>query len=123
MPHTVILASALIIVVTLTCTMSYFQERSASNVMGELCFPKGAACACRVQTRGSMHLGPWHVGLSSLHAALGSRLPTPWVRIGPGDLPAMMGGVACGQLVATCSQPAAPSSGSMRSMQLQRQHA
>lgn len=30
-----ILAAALIIVVTLTCIMSYFQERSASNVMGE----------------------------------------------------------------------------------------
>lgn len=30
-----ILAAALLIVVTLTCVMSYFQERSASNVMGE----------------------------------------------------------------------------------------
>jgi hypothetical protein len=30
-----ILAAALIIVVTLTCIMSYMQERSASNVMGE----------------------------------------------------------------------------------------
>lgn len=30
-----ILAAALIIVVTLTCIMSYWQERSASNVMGE----------------------------------------------------------------------------------------
>lgn len=30
-----ILAAALIIVVTLTCIMSYLQERSASNVMGE----------------------------------------------------------------------------------------
>jgi len=30
-----ILASALIIVVSLTCVMSYLQERSASNVMGE----------------------------------------------------------------------------------------
>jgi hypothetical protein len=29
-----ILAAALIIVVTLTCIMSYLQERSASNVMG-----------------------------------------------------------------------------------------
>lgn len=29
-----ILAAALIIVVTFTCLMSYFQERSASNVMG-----------------------------------------------------------------------------------------
>lgn len=32
-----ILAAALIIVVTLTCIMSYFQERSASNVMGGSC--------------------------------------------------------------------------------------
>lgn len=32
-----ILAAALIIVVTLTCVMSYLQERSASNVMGESC--------------------------------------------------------------------------------------
>lgn len=30
-----ILAAALIVVVTLTCIMSYMQERSASNVMGE----------------------------------------------------------------------------------------
>jgi hypothetical protein len=30
-----ILAAALIIVVTLTCVMSYLQERSASNLMGE----------------------------------------------------------------------------------------
>lgn len=30
-----ILAAALIIVVSLTCLMSYLQERSASNVMGE----------------------------------------------------------------------------------------
>jgi magnesium-transporting ATPase (P-type) len=30
-----ILAAALIIVVTLTCIMSYLQERSASNLMGE----------------------------------------------------------------------------------------
>lgn len=29
-----ILASALIIVVTITCTMTYLQERSASNIMG-----------------------------------------------------------------------------------------
>lgn len=33
--NNLILATALIIVVSLTCTMSYFQERSASNVMGE----------------------------------------------------------------------------------------
>ena len=33
--NNLILASALIIVVTLTCLMSYWQERSAGNVMGE----------------------------------------------------------------------------------------
>jgi hypothetical protein len=33
--NNLILASALIIVVTLTCVMSYWQERSAGNVMGE----------------------------------------------------------------------------------------
>jgi hypothetical protein len=46
--NNLILASALVIVVTLTCLMSYWQERSAGNVMGE--------CGCLplwVKSRGS----------------------------------------------------------------------
>ena len=39
-----ILAAALIIVVTLTCLMSYLQERSASSLMGELVACCSASC-------------------------------------------------------------------------------
>ncbi|KAI8473316.1 MAG: hypothetical protein J3K34DRAFT_518987 [Monoraphidium minutum] len=42
--NNLILASALVIVVTLTCTMSYFQERSASNVMASLKAMMPAKC-------------------------------------------------------------------------------
>jgi hypothetical protein len=37
--NNLILASALVVVVTLTCIMSYLQERSASNVMGARAAP------------------------------------------------------------------------------------
>ncbi|GBF90642.1 p-type atpase [Raphidocelis subcapitata] len=42
--NNLILATALIVVVTLTCTMSYFQERSASNVMASLKAMMPAQC-------------------------------------------------------------------------------
>lgn len=56
-----ILAAALIIVVTLTCIMSYFQERSASNVMGACCCGSSRALKGLLDTHAARH--------AQLHAA------------------------------------------------------
>jgi len=49
-----ILAAALIIVVTLTCIMSYFQERSASNVMGGSCWLSSCSCQHALHAAGKV---------------------------------------------------------------------